>query len=269
MAIDTYDKLVAALPTAQTFSFNKASIATQAAGTSTSLWLATGSPGAGSNPTTWATPTDATTGSWTFTNPGGGLLSYLSSFGVTGANVGLITLYDRLGHMGGLSGTVTTAQTVTGSIPASRGAAVNGSDVEWFVEVYTAIGTTATTIRASYTRGSDDTAGRTTPTIAFGGASPANQPSRIYKINPIAGETIKSIQTVTVLATTGTAGNFGVTVAKRLAVFPMMQVNVGGVLDFAGTGLPRIYDDACFWLVSLNSTTSTGAMQGTWNLVQG
>lgn len=269
MAIDTYDKLVAALPTAQTFSFNKASIATQATGTSSSLWLAAGSPGAGSTPTTWATCTDALAGSWAFTNPGGGLLSYLASFGVAGANVGLITLYDRLGHMGGLNATTITAQTVTGSIPASRGAAVNGSNVEWFIEVYTAIGTTATTITCSYTRGSDDTAGRTTPTIAFGGASPANQPSRLYRILPIAGETIKSIQNLTVLASTLTAGNFGVTVARRIAVFPMMQVNVGGVLDFAGTGLPRVYDDACFWLVSLNSTTSTGVMQGTWNLIQG
>jgi hypothetical protein len=269
MTVTTYDGLVAALPTAQTYTWSKATINSQAAGTLTSLWLATGTPGAGAIPTTWATCTDALTGSWTFTNPGGGILSYLSGFSNVGATVSTLYLYDRLGHMGGLNATTITAQTVSGVIPASRGAAVNGSDVEWFIEVYAAIGTTATTITASYTRGSDDTAGRITPTIAFGGASPANQPSRIYRIVPIAGETIKSIQTVTVLASTLTAGNFGITCAKRLCVSPMMVANVGTTLDFAGTGLPRVYDDACFWLVNQNSATATGAMQGTWNLIQG
>ncbi len=269
MALTTYDGLVAALPTAQRYTYSKASIATQAAGTLTSLWTATGLPAAGATPGAWATCTDALLGGWPFTNPGGGVNSYLASFSCVGANVGTLYLYDRLGHMGGLNATTITAQTVTGSIPASRGAAVNGSDVEWFIEVYTAIGVTATTVTCSYTRGSDDTAGRTTPTIAFGGASPANQPSRLYRILPIAGETIKSIQNLTVLATTGTAGNFGVTVARRIAAIPMMQVNVGGILDFAGTGLPRVYDDACFWLANFNSTTATGVMQGTWDLIQG
>lgn len=270
MTITTYSGLTDAAPNSQEYTFVKTSIATQAAASLTSLWLAGTLPAAGAAPgTTWATCTKALTGTWNFANPGGSQLSYLSSLSCAGANAGMIYLYDRLGHMGGLSHAVGTAQTVTGSIPASRDASVDGRNVEWFFERYVATGQTAFTLTASYTRGSDDTAGRTSPAITVNGATPLEQPSRLYRILPIAGETIKSIQTVTLSATDATAGDFGITVAKRVACIPVLQATIPLALNFNEVGLPRIYDDACLWLVSWNSTTSTGAMQGTIEIVQG
>ena len=62
------------------------------------------------------------------------------------ANQG-IEIHDRLAHMGGLSGTVTTAQgalsLVTTNPGADRLGDANYSDVQWFLEVYTALGATA------------------------------------------------------------------------------------------------------------------------------
>ncbi len=246
---------------------SKAGPSTQLAGALSSLWQSPGFPGAGSTPGAWATCTDATVGGWPFVSPTSPALSYLSNFSCVGSASHYLTLYDRLGHIGGLNATLITSQTVNGVIPTGRGAAVDGSNVEWFVEVYAAIGATAANLFVVYTDQGD--AGRTAPAILFGGASPANQPSRLYRIIPNSGQTIKTVTSVILSATTGTAGNFGVTCARRLLTVPMGQVNAGVALDFAGTGLPRVYDDSCLWFAALLSNATSGTFAGTWNLVQG
>ncbi|WP_019500840.1 hypothetical protein [Pseudanabaena sp. PCC 6802] len=268
MTISNYDQLVAALPTAQLGLLSKTGPSTQLAGALSSLWLSAGFPAAGSAPGVWATCTDATAGGWPFANPTAPALSYLSNFNCAGSASHYLTLYDRLGHMGGLSGTVAgSAQAINGVIPANRGAAVDGSDVEWFFEIYTAIGTTAANATVAYTDQND--VARNAPAIVMGGASPANQPSRLFRIIPNAGQPIKTVTNVTLSGSTGTAGNFGVTCARRILTAAMGQVNIGANLDFAGTGLPRIYDDACLWFAALLSNATSGTFTGSWNLVQG
>ena len=63
------------------------------------------------------------------------------------AQPGILVLYDRLLHIGGLNATTTAAQTVGGSLSRYTGGAGN----QIWVEIYTQIGTTATTITANYT----------------------------------------------------------------------------------------------------------------------
>jgi hypothetical protein len=61
---------------------------------------------------------------------------------------------------------------------------------------------------------------------------------------------------------TGTAGNFGMVILRRVAEIPLNVANVGTLLDFAALGLPQIYDDSCLSMMVLCSTTSTGNLQG-------
>lgn len=265
MAITTRDGLVAAMAAAERDVLFKASLANAAAGQLFSLWRATGLPDLGAIPTTAANPINTTTGALPFTNPGSGNC-YLGKFDLQMANVGTVILYDRLGHMGGLSGTVVTptAQTVNLSIPASREAAVDGSDVEWFLEWYTDTGGTGVNAVVTYTD-QTDTGGRTV-TVALAATSRAG---RLYPIPPNAGQNIKSIQSVTLSATTGAAGNFGVTVAKRVCQSAVAVTNLSVEKDAFQLGIPRIPNNACLWMAMLCSTTTTGVVNGRVDVIKG
>lgn len=269
MAIDTLDKLVAGLASSQSLVIYKGSISTQGAGGFTSLWRATGNPAQGAIPGAAATCTKALTGSWNFNNPVAGN-SYLSNLTIQGAASHQFIIYDRLQHMGGLNGTTTTAQTVGISIPANRNAVFTDPDLEWFCEIYADIGTTGVTATVAYVDEADNAG---TFTFTLGGTSPLNQDSRLFPLNQAttnlgATKKIKSITTVT-HATTGTAGNYGFTVAKRLATVQMGQIYVGMSYDFAGLKFPKVPDDACIWFAILASSATTGIMTGYLTMVQG
>lgn len=243
--------------------FQKASLSNAVAGTVYSLWRSAGYPAQGAIPTTWATCTKALAGAFVFSNPSSPTQTYIGRLNATLANAGTLILADRVGHMGGLSGTVITAQTVGASIPTGRGLAVDGSDAQWDLEWYTDTGSTAVTATVSYTD-QGDTSGRTT-TVSLVATTRAG---RTYTIAPAAGQFIKSIQSVTLSATTGTAGSFGVTLRRVLAEAPVAVTNQSTVLDPVNLGMPRVYDDACLELLTLCSTTSTGVVLGTLALGQ-
>lgn len=136
--------------------------------------------------------------------------------GSLGGLPGMMLLCDRLAHISGLSGTVTTAQTV-GIGPNSR-VGTPYTNVMAAVEVYSQVGATATTITASYTNDAG-TAGQISPALAFGGSGNREQ-QRFFLLPLVAGDlAIKSVESVTLAATTGTAGNFGVTLFRPLAMF--------------------------------------------------
>ena len=95
-------------------------------------------------------------GAMPFTNPAGGGKNGCSPRKGLGSARHPRLLYDRLLHIGGLNATTTTAQTVGGSLCAIR--AGHGNQI--WVEIYTQIGSTATTI-TGYTNQAG-TSGRTT-----------------------------------------------------------------------------------------------------------
>lgn len=68
---------------------------------------------------------------------------------------------------------------------------------------------------------------------------------------------------------TGTAGDFGLVIVRRLAEIPFTLINAGQALDFAALGMPRVYDNACLALAVLCSTTNTGQLQGSVLLGEG
>ena len=227
------------------------------AGTMYSLWRFDQSDGAnGGVPSTAAACNKSTVGALPVSDPGGGRQQWLLGIeGVSGA-AGAFVLYDRLLHNGGLSGTVTTAQTVGGSLTRYNTNSTCIGNQIW-VEVYTAIGSTATTITASYTN-QDGTSGRTTKAAAIGGTGRLGQCTII--VLPLAdGDTgVQAVASVTLAGTTSTAGSFGVTIARPLGVTGCMGAGYHFSRDFISglPAVPEILSGACLtWAIVPNSTT--------------
>ena len=104
--ITTRDQLINALANNRSrIVMDKASIASQAAGTYVSMWRATGQPGQGAIPSTAATCNHNTTGGIPFTQQVSPATSYIAWLCSTSSNAAMtMELHDRLAHMGGLSG---------------------------------------------------------------------------------------------------------------------------------------------------------------------
>ncbi len=255
MTIASESDLYAALAGSQDLRCFKNSV-TAVAGRLMSLWRATGQPEQGSIPGAAAVCTKATSGSNSFSNAGAGKTLYLLNVGgAVNTVASTLTIMDRLVASGGLSGVVATAQTVNTPALTRR---TSGARNRIFLEWYTATGGTAVTVTASYTN-QDGTAGKTTGTISL----PATVIAGSMFELPLAADDsgVQSVQTVTLSATTGTAGAFGVTIAAVLATVPMPLANLGYNYDAQSLGLPVIENDACLQYAITALSTATGACQ--------
>lgn len=255
---------------------DKASIANAVAGQLFSMWRATGQPGQAAIPgTTPAIPTSATLGAFAFTNQTSPVESYLAWIGglVSSNNASGVEIYDRVAHMGGLVLNVTTQQNITGlnlatlGLVADRLGSANYSDVRWFLEVYTDGGATASnaTINVTY---HDDTSGNLN-VQAVGGTLRAG---RLIPLTPLIptgsqGKFIKGINSVTLSASTGTAGNFGFTCTRQRTACPLNTALKQESFDWAQLGLPGVPNDSCLQLIVNCGTTSTGTVRGQGKIV--
>ncbi len=221
------------------------------AGRWTSLWRFEGSPSLGATPTTVAAPDNTTDGALKQSDAGGGREKWLGSCAAYGGvQGGSLVLYDRLLHIGGLSGTVTTAQTVGGTITRNTGGVGN----IMFAEINTAIGATARTITASYTD-NDGNSGQTSPAVAIGGTGLA-EVNRMIPIPVAAGDRgVQAVASVTLSATTGTAGNFGIVLARPLLYIPIGAAGMGQAINFIDS-IPKIDAGACLAWAFIASTTT-------------
>jgi hypothetical protein len=254
---------------------DKATITNQTANTLCSLWRATGQPAQGSIPTTAAIPTSATTGAISFTNQTSPATSYLAWMMLyLGNSGGGVEVHDRVAHMGGLVLNVTTAQTITGldlstlGLGADRRGASDYSDVQWFLETYTDGGATASnaTINVTY----DDGSTGNLNVIAVGGTLRAGRMLPLTPLIPSAqqGRKIRGINSVTLSASTGTAGNFG---------FTCTRMRTGKGMGLAGSpttitwqdGAPEIPNDSCLMFVVACATTSSGTLRGEGKIAHG
>lgn len=274
MTITTRDQLIDALANnSSRVVIDKASLANAAAGQFFSLWQSAGAPGAGAAPTTAAIPTSATTGAIGFQNQTSPATSYLAWLrAITGNANQTVEIHDRVAHMGGLSGTVTTGQSPAIDLSASglnlvaaRRGDSNYSDIQWWLEIYTALGATGVnaTVNVTY----DNASTGNLAVIALGATPRAG---RMYPlVSAVAGRFIRGVNTVTLSATTGTAGNFGVTATRPRTAIDADVANKGISADWAQLGLPEIPNDACLMLIAPCSTTSTGTVRGTGKIAHG
>lgn len=279
MTITSRDQLIDAMGNSSSrFILDKASIASQAAGNYVSMWRATGQPGQGAVPTTAAVCTTALAGAIGFAQQTAPATSYGAYMEVVTSNSAMtVEIHDRIAHMGGLNGTLTTAQTVgidlstllsTSNVAVRIGDA-NYSDVQWWLEWYTATGATATTATVAVTY-DDGTFGNLTA-LSLAASRPASFMVSLNALIPAAasGKYIRAVNTVTLSVTTGTAGNFGVT-ATRIRMASMCPVaNLKTISNWADLGFPEIGNSACLFPVVLTSTTSSGTLRGGGKIIHG
>jgi hypothetical protein len=277
MTITTRDQIIDGLANNNDrILWDKASLTTQVVGQYCSLWRATGVPGQGAIPAAAAYCTKALTGALGFTNQTGPATSYLAWHtllcGTANTN---LEIHDRLAHMGGLNGTLLTAQTVGidlstinagGPVASERLGASDYSDVMWFLEWYTATGATASnaTVNVTYSDGSTGNLA----VIAVGGTAVAASQCR-QLISASNGLFIRGVNSVTLSASTETAGSFGVTATRQRASMSAPIANKIEIFDWAGLGFPQIPNDSCLFGMLLSSATSTGTIKGQGKIIHG
>lgn len=171
-------------------------------------------------------------------------------------------LYDRLCHSGGLSGAVTGEQTTnlpTAPLPRYT----DGKGVMAFIEIASGVGTsTATTATVRYTNEKGES-NRVSPPFTIGGSG-ASSGSTYLPIPLQAGDKgVRSVEGLTLAASTGTAGNVCVVLAKILSTFPVdtacQQERTPIRSQIFGGGMVEIYPDACLSHILHMPTGGTGA----------
>lgn len=277
MAITTRDQLINGLGNnSSRIVLDKASIGSQAAGTSVSLWRATGQPGQGAIPSAVAVCNNTTIGGIGFTQQVAPATSYGAYLEVaTGNSAMTVELHDRLVHMAGLVGNLASAQTVgidLNSLSADnlveRKGDSNYSDVQWWLEWYTATGSTAVTATVAVTY-NDGTTGTLSASLAA--TRPASFMLPLNGLIPSAGagKFIRAVTSVTLSATTGTAGSFGVTATRPRMTIGTPIANFKSIADWAQLGLPEIFNSSCLFPIVLTSTTSSGTVRGGGKIAHG
>lgn len=276
MTLQTRDALISGLANgADRIVIDKASLANAVAGQLFSLWRATGQPSQGAIPTTPSVRNSATTGAIGFTNQTAPVTSYLAwGWAASGNSAMTLEFHDRIADQAGLVLNVTTSQTTNLPISlvalapaADRLGAANYSDGQWFLEVYSDGGATASnaTVAVTYNDGSSGNLN----TIAVGGTLRAGRFIALTPFIPTGsqGKYIRSIDSVILSASTGTAGNFGFTYARQRTVMPLPLANKAEYFDWAALGCPEIPNDSCLMLVMTTSTTSTGTLRGQGKII--
>ena len=277
--IENIDNLVKALGNnSSRIVLDKASIASQTANSYCSLWRATGQPGQGAIPTVVATCNNTTVGTIGFNQQTSPITSYGAYLEIATGNAAMtMELHDRLASMGGLNGTLTTAQSVnldlstllpTNNINVRKGDA-NYSDVQWWLEWYTATGATAVTATIAVTY-NDGTTGNLSA-LSLASFRPASHIISLNSLIPSAqsGKFIRGIVSVTLSATSGTAGNFGVTATRPRMTLSAPIANHKFIADWAQLGLPEIYNSSAIFPIVLTPTTSTGTVRGGGKIAHG
>ena len=277
MTISTRDGIIAGLANNNNrITWDKASLGSQVVGQYCSLWRATGVPAQGAIPAAAAFCTKALTGAISFDNQSAPATNYLAYHTLlcSAANTNL-EIHDRLAHMGGLNGTLLTAQTVGidlstinagGAVPAERLGDANCSDVMWFLEWYTATGATASnaTVNVTYNDGSTGNLAA----IPIGGTAIAASQCRPL-VPAVNGKFIRGVNSVTLSASTGTAGSFGVTATRQRASMSVPIANKVEVFDWAQLGFPEIPNNSCLAGMLLSTATSSGTIRGQGKIIHG
>lgn len=266
MAFNNVDALIAALP-GQAVKHWKSSINTKAAGSYASLWKASGIPGAGANPPAFNAgsgyvPDKTTAGALKVANASAGKKNYIAAFRGNMGNSGFLMYYDRLWACSGLDSTVTTLNTITTPGALTRPDAL-GADVEIWVDCYTALGVTSRTLTVNYVD-QDGNAATTTVTIPVSMIAGQSLPVPLQA----GGTGCRQLTSCQLSGSTGTAGNYGLTLRKRIIDIYTAVSSGGGNRDFASTGLPQIVDDACVEIVQVCGSTVSGTMFATMNVCE-
>lgn len=276
MAISTVDGVVSGLGSGYgKFIIDKVSLVNQVAGRMVSLWRASGVPSIPATPTTAVQLTNGEIGCIPFTSQTLPARSYIGFTDYSNSVAGNALVFcDRLANQGGLSFNVTTTQTTnlpinlsTLGVASDRIGAADFSQINWYLEVYTDGGATASnaTIGVIY---NDNSSGNLN-VVAVGGTLRACQCIHLnpFKLNN--GLYIKGITSVTLSAATGTVGNFGFTAVRELANCSSDIASKRENFDWAKLGLPEIPAGAFLFPMIYPVSTSSGVVKSNGKIIYG
>ena len=261
------------------FRYAKGVTATLVAGRPTSLWALTGAPGPGGfdatlNGVVLSSSAAQVAGQLPHTDPASGESRLWRFSGVSSAQAGVLSLFDRLWHNGGFTITSITAQAITSPAWPSRcptsaadeTASVNGYGVQLAVEVSAAVGAGAPTITISYTNEAG-VAGRTATNVLATVASPVA--GTVHFMGLQAGDLgVRSVQSLT-LSATWTSGTINLVAYRPITDLELAGVGVPNAVDALTSGRPREYNGVVPWLVFTPSTTSPTSLSGIYLETQG
>lgn len=278
MTITTLDGMFNALANnSSRLVIDKASIANAAAGQFHSLWRATGQPGQGAIPTAAAVCNSALVGGFNFSQQSAPNTSYVGYLEVACQNNAVtLEVHDRLMHMGGLNGTLTTAQAVnldlngvTADNMANRIGDANYSDVQWWLEWYTDTGAAVVNATVAVTYRDGTTGNLTAVSLAATRRASFMQPLNGLIPAAQSGKFIRGIVSVTLSATTGTAGSFGVTATRPRVSLASPLANIKWSADWAALPVSEVPNGSCLFMVQIAGTTSTGTVRGVGKIAHG
>lgn len=277
MAINTLDQAYAG--TRPPFRYAKGVTTTLVAGRPTSLWALGGAPGAGSfdatlNGVALSSSSAQVAGQLPHFDPAIGETRLYRFSGVSSAQGGVLSLFDRLWHNGGFTITSTGAQAITSPAWPARcpvsatddTPSSNGYGVQLAVEVSAAAGAGTPTITISYTN-DQGVAGRTATNILATAATPAG--GTVYFIGLQAGDTgVRSPQSMT-LSATWTSGTINLVAYRPLADLELAGAGIPNAVDALTSGRPREYNGVVPWMVFTPSTTAATNVSGLYVETQG
>lgn len=234
---------------------------TATAGGIRTTWTQT--PGAGTAPTTSVALSASSTGA--LLGPTGARLLSIESTLLNVNKLGTVMLVDLLNISGGLSGTSTSTQT-TNLPTATLTRYTSGTGVLAALVVWTTVGTTSATATVSYTNHAG-TAGRTGTCYFYNGA---NSSDLVVPVALQSGDTgVRSVESVTLSASTGTAGNFGVALFRPLAIVPSAVIGCRTYrAETFNTSTPVVTQNgACLHAMTVQGATQPSLMSMTlgWN----
>jgi hypothetical protein len=283
MAISTVQQLGAAYDSRYTdFLISKASLANAAAGQYFSLWTAAGLPGTGTAPggvgSGPVTPDNTTTGAINFMQQTSPLTSYLAELELSCANATTtFEIHDRLAHQSGFVTTTTTAQIAAFDLVSllsslnidERKGDANYSDVQWWLEWYVQSGGTASNATVNVTF-NDGTTGNLT-VVAVGGTIRVGRCIPLNSLIAAAdqGKFIRGVNNITLSASTGTAGNFGITATRYRCGLYAKAANKVQKAIWENLSLPEIYNSSCLSTIAITNTNSTGIINASGRIVHG
>jgi hypothetical protein len=269
MAIASLDNIVAGFQPPQFY--YKALSGTLVAGRPFSPFYTAGIPGAAVAPSPGLAGAALTTyaGQIPFTNPAGGVQSYLGRFvGASTAQAGTVLLCDRLWHNSGITITSAVGQSITSAAWPARDAngSTNGEGVMIGLEVSTATGAGTPTLTLAYTNSAGTTTRSGTNLQATAASSAIGT---FHMIGLQAGDTgVRSIQTYTQSAT-WTSGAVHLVAYRVLAAVAAPVAGIGQAVDALTSGLPRIYDNTVPFLLFIPNTTTSTSIAGQMIVTQG
>jgi hypothetical protein len=272
MPITTMDQFLASMGSGQDQNLFFANVATattswinlnSAADNSFGKWNATTTAAFSSGGTTF-TQNNFTSGIPLWTPATAGSNTYIGRLSSSFSISGTIHVYDLLWGASGFACNTTSQQNVSSftGLPSRS----TGNNAEIWISPLSPAGASSTTVVVGF---KDTTGGG--PFTCSAGMGASLPTSRMVQATGGTSTTfgVNEITSVTLTSSTGSAGNLGVFLLRRICSIYAPLTSVMNIQDGFSLCMPLISDSACLLFVHQATTTSTGVIMGQLTLVQG